>query len=93
MSSLLATAKSSPPGTVRVITTSSSGSYFFSKYDIDYETMRPSKVRDETGTQSLYFQSKFGNTLFAREISRRYASEGITSIALNPGEKRTYMFF
>jgi len=82
---LLATAKHTPPGTVRVITTSSSGSYLFPEHDINYETLTPGAARDKMGLQDMYVQSKFGNTLDARELSRRYASEGITSIAVNPG--------
>jgi len=79
------TAKASPPGTVRVITTSSSASFFFPKSDIDYETLRSGNARDKMGTQTLYAQSKLGNALVAREIARRYGSEGIISISLNPG--------
>jgi len=82
---LVATAKSSSPGTVRIITTSSSASFLFPKSDIDYETVRPGKARDDMGTQTLYLQSKLGNTLVARELARRYSHEGIISISLNPG--------
>jgi len=79
------TAKSSPPGTVRVITTSSSASFLHTETDIKYETVRPGKARDKMGGGTLYAQSKLGNTLVAREIARRYASDGIISITLNPG--------
>ncbi|KLO08983.1 NAD-P-binding protein [Schizopora paradoxa] len=82
---LLSTVKSSPPGTVRVITTSSSGSFLYPNADIVYETLKPGKARDKMGDQTLYLQSKLGNTLVSREFARRYSSEGIASIALNPG--------
>ncbi|KLO08982.1 NAD-P-binding protein [Schizopora paradoxa] len=82
---LQATGKSSPPGTVRVVTTSSSGSFMFPGPDIDYDTLRSGKARDNTGNQRLYFQSKLGDTIFAKELARRYSSDGIVSISVNPG--------
>lgn len=83
---LLETAKRSDPGTVRVITTSSSMSYIYNKSDVVYATMRDFEARKKMGSGMLYAQSKFGNTLFAKELARRYATEGITSISLHPGK-------
>jgi len=36
-------------------------------------------------TQRLYFQSKFGNIVFATELARRYGDQGIVSTSLHPG--------
>ncbi len=69
------------------------GHFLFPRGDIDYETLRRERARDSMGNQTLYLQSKLGNTLVARELARRYASEGIISISLNPGEFVEYTVF
>lgn len=51
---LLETAKRSDPGTVRVITTSSSMSYIYNKSDVVYATMRDFKARKNMGSGMLY---------------------------------------
>ncbi|KAJ3554361.1 hypothetical protein NM688_g3147 [Phlebia brevispora] len=79
-------AKTSPDGHSRVVTTSSSGAYFET---LHYDTFRDSPARKRLGTHGLYFQSKFGNAVVAREIARRYADKGILSFSCNPGNLKT----
>ena len=91
---LIETAKASPEKHVRVVTTSSSGHLFHDSTRINYDTVREDteeqkRIRRKVGTQRLYFQSKFGNVLFARELARRYGDQGIVSTSLNPGNIRT----
>ncbi|KAL5520577.1 hypothetical protein ACEPAG_9801 [Sanghuangporus baumii] len=81
---LLETAKSAPDKHVRVVTTSSSA-HLFQSGPIQYDTLRDSPKRKKLGTQKLYAQSKFGNVLFAKELGKRYADQGIVSTSLNPG--------
>ena len=53
---LLATAKTSPDGKVRIVNTSSMGHIMCS--GIDFNTLKEGPARKKTGTQSLYGQSK-----------------------------------
>ena len=85
---LLDTIKSSPPGTVRVITTSSIGHIFVDR--INYDTTRESGARNKMGSSTLYSQSKFGNVVFANELARRYGDQGLVSMSCNPGERRLF---
>ncbi|KAF8601566.1 NAD(P)-binding protein [Ceratobasidium sp. AG-I] len=77
-------------GPVRVVNTSSIGHWFALKGGIDYATLVPNDARaDELrgmlGKERLYAQSKWGNTVFANELARRYESQGIISTSLHPG--------
>ncbi|KAK7682530.1 hypothetical protein QCA50_014330 [Cerrena zonata] len=83
---LLAGKQSSPDKHARVIATSSSAAYFST---INYDTLRDGPARKKKGTQQLYAQSKFGNAVFARELARRYGSEGIIAMSCNPGNLKT----
>lgn len=83
---LAAAAKSSPDGHSRVVTTSSSGAYLES---LHYDTFRDSPKRKKLGRQALYFQSKLGNAMVAREAAKRYADKGILSFTCNPGNLNT----
>ncbi len=78
-------AKSSPPGSVRVVTTSSSAAYLYQNKDIDYTTLKEGETRTKLGTHNLYAQSKLASSLFSKELARKCAPEGIVSIAVNPG--------
>ncbi|KAH9937969.1 NAD(P)-binding protein [Amylocystis lapponica] len=80
---LLATSQSSPKGTVRVINLSSLGHTF--AFGIDYASLKDGPRRRAYNTLSLYFQSKFGNLIYSNELHRRYADQGIVSIAIHPG--------
>ncbi|TFK51790.1 NAD(P)-binding protein [Heliocybe sulcata] len=78
---LIETAKTTPEGKTRVITTSSSGHLF---HGLDFATFKDGPKRKKLGTQNLYAQSKFGNVVFANELARRYGDH-IVSVSLNPG--------
>ncbi|KAF7789134.1 hypothetical protein EIP86_000069 [Pleurotus ostreatoroseus] len=83
MPALVEGAKSSPDGHARVVTTSSSAAYLGV---LHYETMRDNlEARKKLGSPGLYYQSKFGDAVLAREIARRYADKGILSFSCNPG--------
>ncbi|KAI0792827.1 NAD(P)-binding protein [Abortiporus biennis] len=86
MPALFAGKETSPDGYARVITTSSSGAYFDT---LHFETFKDGPERKKLGTQSLYFQSKFGNVVVAREVAKRYADRGILSMSCNPGNLKT----
>ncbi|KAG2365091.1 hypothetical protein BDR07DRAFT_1278189 [Suillus spraguei] len=83
---LIATAKSAPDGKARVITTSSSA---HALQGLTFSTFKDSPARKKMSTTQLYGQSKTGNVVQAFELARRYSSEGIVSIPLNPGNIRT----
>ncbi|KAH9895862.1 NAD-P-binding protein [Cubamyces lactineus] len=84
---LIASAKTSPDGKARVVNTSSMGHSFVT--GIDFDTLRDGPKRVKAGTTKLYSQSKFGNVVFAKELHRRYADQGIVSVALHPGNLQT----
>ncbi|KAH9059516.1 NAD(P)-binding protein [Lactarius vividus] len=82
---LTATAKKTPPGTVRVVNVSSIGH--------QWATLAPGndslEARKKLNTTKLYGQSKLGNILFSNEFARRYGAEGIVSTSLHPGAINT----
>lgn len=86
---LTATAKKAPAKTVRVVNVSSLGHYLGAPEGIRWTTIVPGteshEARKKFGSTRLYGQSKTGNILFSNELARRYGSEGIVSISLNPG--------
>jgi len=82
-------AKTSADGKARVVNTSSDAAYHASKEGIDYDTVRDGPERKKSGITALYCQSKLGNVLFSNELARRFADQGITSNALNPGHLKT----
>jgi len=90
---LTATAKKSPPGTVRVVNVSSIGHYYGAPEGIRWATLTPGDdslaARKKLGASKLYGQSKLGNILFSNELARRYGGEGIVSISLHPGAINT----
>ncbi|KAG1743182.1 uncharacterized protein EDB91DRAFT_1236724 [Suillus paluster] len=83
---LIATAKSAPDGKARVITTSSSAHVLSG---LTFSTFKDGPARKKLSTADLYGQSKNGNVVQALELARRYGSEGIVSIPLNPGNIKT----
>jgi len=86
---LLAATKSSPAGTVRVVTTSSWGHWLS---EIDFNTLKDGPGRNKISSGTLYSQSKFGNIVFAKELARRYGDLGIISISVNPGNIHSDLF-
>jgi len=90
---LTATAKNSPPGSVRVINVSSLGHTVSPSEGIIWSTLTPGDdclaVGKKVGALKLYGQSKLGNILFSNQFARRYGSDGIVSISLHPGNITT----
>lgn len=84
---LIATAKAAPDGKARVITTSSSAHVVGP--GLKFATFKDSPARRKMSTTDLYGQSKSGNIVQAFELARRYSSDGIISIPLNPGNIKT----
>lgn len=75
-------------GEVRIVWTASDGSNFSPSPDgIYWEDINGNK----TGLSpwQLYTQSKAGNVILAAETARRYASENIIAVSLNPGHLKT----
>ncbi|KAG9088044.1 Oligosaccharide translocation protein rft1, partial [Ceratobasidium sp. 392] len=60
---------------------------------IIWETLGTDEASKEAckraGAPTLYNQSKKGNVLFSNELARRYADQGIISVAVNPGNLKT----
>ncbi|KAJ7175061.1 NAD-P-binding protein [Mycena crocata] len=56
---------------------------------INFNTVTDTPERKKTAPRDLYSQSKLGNVLFSNELHRRYASQGIVSVSLNPGNLQT----
>ncbi|KAF4448035.1 hypothetical protein F53441_8510 [Fusarium austroafricanum] len=78
---LVATAKSSPRGSVRVVWASSTAAFWTS-------TKKYIERVKATSEQSLFQQyaiSKLGNYYHATEYAARYRDDGIISVPLNPG--------
>jgi len=90
---LTATAKNSPPGSVRVVNVSSIGHHVAPSEGIRWSTLSPGDdclaVGKNVGATTLYNQSKLGNVLFSNELAQRYGVEGIVSISLHPGVIKT----
>ncbi|KAF8442815.1 hypothetical protein L210DRAFT_3445398 [Boletus edulis BED1] len=79
---LISTTKASSDGKARIVTVSSSAHVFGS---LQFETFKDTTARKKVSSSKLYCQSKFGNVVLASELDRRYRTEGIVSISLNPG--------
>eukprot|EP01112_Ceratiomyxa_fruticulosa_P010367 TRINITY_DN2741_c0_g1_i1.p1 TRINITY_DN2741_c0_g1~~TRINITY_DN2741_c0_g1_i1.p1 ORF type:complete len:340 (-),score=80.20 TRINITY_DN2741_c0_g1_i1:423-1370(-) len=79
------TAAENPPGTVRIINTSSKAHDMTPPDGIHLEDI----TLQNSGLWFLewkrYGQSKLGNILLSNELARRYADKGIYSLSLHPG--------
>jgi len=83
---LKAGAASSPDGKARVLHTSSMAS---ERAHIDFATFRDGPKRLKAGAYPLYPQSKLGNILVSNAMARKYGSDNIISVAINPGTLKT----
>ncbi|KII88023.1 hypothetical protein PLICRDRAFT_657719 [Plicaturopsis crispa FD-325 SS-3] len=83
---LTATARATPPGTVRVVNLSSLTHW---AGRLDFATFKDAPARRKAGTHALYAQSKLGIAVYGMEFARRYADRGIVTIVVNPGILRT----
>ncbi|TFK40853.1 hypothetical protein BDQ12DRAFT_680150 [Crucibulum laeve] len=83
---LLSTAENNPPGTVRIVNTSS---FAHRLGNLDFNTFKDGPARRKKSPMYYYNQSKFGNVVFANELARRYGDKGIVSTSLHPGSLRS----
>lgn len=74
------TAAKSPPGSVRVIATSSSGHQLCS--GMNWADLN---MFENFSAGGVYCQAKLANILFIRELQRRYEADGIVAQAMHPG--------
>jgi retinol dehydrogenase-12 len=88
---LRAGAASSPDGKARIMNTASSAAENIT-IRVDPATFRDGPARRKQRPFALYAQSKIGNVLVSNELARRYGTNGIVSVALNPGNLRTEMW-
>lgn len=85
---LIRTAKSEPANTVRVVWVSSSGAEWLSPKPggVPIDNLDDYNVYSEKKSPMYrYGVSKGGNYLHSVEFAKRYASTGVLSVALNPG--------
>ncbi|CAL1700049.1 unnamed protein product [Somion occarium] len=87
MPALLAGKETSPDHHARIITTSSTGAYFYPW--IQWDSFKDHPIRHKMGTKDIYFQSKFAGVVVAKEFAKRYGGDGIISISVNPGNLKT----
>jgi len=80
------TAKSSPPGSVRVTWAASLVTVVAPKDGVLFEGDAPKAFNDR---RADYAQSKAANVLLARTYQAKYGKDGITSNAWNPGNLRS----
>ncbi|EIN09900.1 NAD(P)-binding protein [Punctularia strigosozonata HHB-11173 SS5] len=79
---LLETAKTSPPGTVRIINTCSSGAGQAPKTGIPLDDPT---VGAGASHSACYGHSKLGDLLWTRELAKRYTDQGVWSFGPHPG--------
>ena len=86
---MVATAKAEPPNTVRVVWVASSAAEAFSPAPGGVDMSNLDYHNDKSAAHK-YGVSKAGNYLHAVEFAQRHsASDGIVSVALNPGNLET----
>ncbi|KAF9454693.1 NAD(P)-binding protein [Macrolepiota fuliginosa MF-IS2] len=89
---LLETAKHSAPKSVRVVHVASMGHYAAKSQPLDFGSFKAGPQRNKYRTDELYLQSKFGNIVVSNEFHRRFAEQGLVSIATNPGNINTELY-
>ncbi|KAI1827782.1 NAD(P)-binding protein [Xylaria intraflava] len=80
-STIVSTAKTSQPGTVRVVWASSSAAEAINPNTF----MEDLKNWDSRKGFEQYFLSKLGNYFHATEFAARHKADGVISVSLNPG--------
>ncbi len=88
---IVATAKSEPAGTVRVIWVSSSGTEFMGEKSVGLTIENFPKLYEKPALVR-YGLSKVGNWLHGVEYANRYKADGIVSIPLNPGNLSSELY-
>ncbi|KAF7303833.1 NAD(P)-binding protein [Mycena indigotica] len=81
---LLATARAH--NTARIVNLTSMAHYVAT---VDYATFVESPQQRRQKPFVLYAQSKWADAVMAMELARRYGSEGIVSVSVNPGNLNT----
>lgn len=78
---VVSTAKTSPPNSVRVVWVSSSAAEAFSPKNFVQTISRAENL----SAKDKYFGSKLGNYLHAAEYATRHKADGVVSVSVNPG--------
>jgi NAD(P)-dependent dehydrogenase (short-subunit alcohol dehydrogenase family) len=83
---LLSTAATSTPGTVRIINVSSSGHAQLAPKDgINFDDL---KLKDQS-TWTRYGHSKLCQVLHAKSLAEKFTSKGLLAVSLHPGTVKT----
>ncbi|KZP08845.1 NAD-binding protein, partial [Athelia psychrophila] len=88
---LLSTAQTTAPGSVRIVTVASSAHYFAPAPGIDFSSLgrRADQLCTDQGKawspNTCYGHSKLANILVSNERARRYADNGVYCLSLHPG--------
>lgn len=77
---LRAAAVDSPPGATRIVNVSSTGHE--SCDGLDWNDLQ---LKDDFDSGSAYCRAKLANILFARELAKRLAADGIVAHSMHPG--------
>ncbi|KAK3934114.1 putative estradiol 17 beta-dehydrogenase [Diplogelasinospora grovesii] len=85
---LVATAKSEPPNTVRVVWLSSFGLELFAEQGVGISTENLDYHIPKDATER-YGQSKVGAWALGVEYAKRHQADGIVSVPINPGNLQT----
>lgn len=90
---LSSTAKSEPPGTVRVVWVASSASELFAeaRIGIKAENLSPDALSTKSGNER-YWLSKVGNWAHAAEYALRHRGDGVVSVPINPGNLQSDLY-
>jgi len=84
---LASTAKSAPPGSVRVVWVSSSAAEIIApKGGIELDNL---DYKNDKSAWHKYAVSKAGNYLHSTEYAKRHKADGIISVSLNPGNLKS----
>ncbi|KIX94936.1 uncharacterized protein Z520_09246 [Fonsecaea multimorphosa CBS 102226] len=84
---MLATAKISPPGSVRVMFVGSSATYLFAPTGgVEMLRLRDASEKDPT---YMYGVSKAANALYALHFAKLHREDGIIAVSGNPGNLRS----
>ncbi|KAJ7489228.1 hypothetical protein FB451DRAFT_685050 [Mycena latifolia] len=73
-------------GVARIVTLTSMVHYVAT---VDYSSFQDGPTRLKRTPFDMYAQSKWANAVFAMEVARRYADQGIVSTSVNPGNLKT----
>ncbi|ROV98388.1 hypothetical protein VMCG_07206 [Cytospora schulzeri] len=90
---LIATARSEPPSTVRIVWTASSAAEIFAeeKIGVRPETLSVAAQEKRNGFQRYWF-SKIANWAHATEYAQRHQADGVVSVSLNPGNLQSDLY-